>query len=87
MFEWLGYLASVLVAISITIKGGLYFRIFNMIGGICFLVYGILIKSIPVVLINIYGSGINTFYIIKILKSKSTAEQSKNIKKDVTNDE
>ena len=70
MFEWVGFLASVLVAISITIKGGLYFRILNMAGSICFLIYGLLIGSWPVALINIYGIGINIFHLVKIKKAK-----------------
>ena len=67
MFEWVGYLASVLVAISITIKGGLYFRILNLAGSICFLAYGIILGSIPIIIINIYGIGINIFHLIKII--------------------
>ena len=70
MFEWIGYLASVLVAISITIKGGFYFRIFNMAGSICFLIYGLIIKSIPVIMINTYSIGINLFHLIKLIKEK-----------------
>ena len=66
MFDWIGYLASVLVAISITIKGGFYFRILNLAGSICFLVYGIIIGTWPVILINIYGIAINIFHIVKI---------------------
>jgi len=70
MTEWIGYTASVLVAISITIKGGLYFRILNLAGSICFLIYGLFLNTLPVVFINIYGIGINIFHIIKIVKSK-----------------
>jgi hypothetical protein len=65
--EWLGYLASVLVAISITIKGGIVFRILNLSGSVCFLVYGLMIKAWPIVIINTYAAGINIFYIIKLL--------------------
>jgi hypothetical protein len=65
MVEYIGYLASVLIAISITIKGGFYFRILNMIGSICFMVYGFLIGSWPVALINIYGTGINIFHLVR----------------------
>ena len=70
MIDIIGYIASIVVAISITIKGGLYFRILNMAGSICFLVYGFLINSLPVMLINIYGTGINIFYIIKEIKNR-----------------
>jgi len=67
MFDWIGYLASVLVAISITIKGGFYFRILNLAGSICFLVYGLIIRSFPVLIINVYSIGINIFHIVKII--------------------
>ncbi|MDR0411807.1 MAG: hypothetical protein LBH75_07545 [Treponema sp.] len=65
MIEFIGYLASILVAISITIKGGFYFRIFNLSGSICFFIYGLFINSWPVAIINLYGTGINIFYILK----------------------
>lgn len=65
MTEWIGYLASILIAISITIKGGFYFRLLNMVGSICFIIYGLFIGSWPVTLINIYGVGINFFHMVK----------------------
>lgn len=64
--EIVGYLAAVLVAISITIKGGIYFRILNMAGSVCFLIYGIVLGSIPVALINVYGAAINIYHIVKL---------------------
>jgi len=78
MFEWVGYLASILVAVSITIKGGLYFRILNLAGSICFLVYGIIIGSIPVIIINAYGIGINIFHLVRILLNKYSHEKNNN---------
>jgi len=75
MHDWVGYLASVLVAISITIKGGIYFRILNMAGSICFLVYAVILNSIPVMIINVYGIGINLFHIIKIIRSSKKTVQ------------
>ena len=71
MIEFIGYLASILIAISITIKGGLYFRILNMAGSICFFIYGLSIRSWPVAIINLYGAGINTFYIFKKIIKKN----------------
>ena len=70
MIEWVGYLASILVAISITTKGGFSFRIFNMAGSISFLVYGLLIGSMPVTLINIYSVGINIFHLARIKNNR-----------------
>ncbi len=65
MSEWIGYLASVLVAVSITINNNFYFRILNLVGSACFMVYGLFISSWPIVIINIYGIGINIFHLIK----------------------
>ena len=80
MYEWVGYIASGLVAISITIKGGLYFRILNLAGSVCFLIYGIIIGSWPVKIINVYGIGINIFHLTKIILNRkkiteNTAQQ------------
>jgi len=73
MHEWVGYVASVLVAVSITIKGGFYFRVLNLAGSSCFLAYGIIILSIPVIIINSYAVLINIFHTIRlILESKKT---------------
>jgi hypothetical protein len=71
MLEWVGYLGSVLVAISITINGGFYFRIINMAGAICFLVYSISIHSLPITIINFYSIGINIYHLIKINREKN----------------
>ena len=58
-------MASILVAISITIKGGFYFWILNLAGSICFVIYGFFIGSFPVAIINLYGAGINILYIFR----------------------
>jgi len=70
MVEVIGYAASLLIAISITIKGGLYFRILNLAGSVCFFIYGIIIGSHPVAIINFYGAGINIFHIIREIRGK-----------------
>jgi len=75
MIDWIGYTASVLIAVSLTIKGGFYFRILNMTGSICFFIYGILIGSMPVVLINIYCVFINIFYLVRKEKKPQALPQ------------
>ncbi len=65
MTEWIGYLASVLIAVSITISSSFYFRILNLIGSACFVVYGLFIRSWPVAIINAYCFGINIFHLIR----------------------
>ena len=68
--EFIGYLASIIVAISITINGGIYFRFINFIGAACFLVYAALKGTIPIVLINVYSMGINLFYFVKLTRAR-----------------
>ena len=78
MTESVGYLASILIAISITIKGGFYFRILNLAGSICFFIYGLLIRSWPVAIINIYGIGINIFHLARDRKTKNQTGNTAN---------
>ncbi|GMB00016.1 hypothetical protein [Pelosinus sp. IPA-1] len=55
LVECLGYLASVLVAISFLMKSINKLRFVNMVGSICFVIYAVAIHAIPVALINLTG--------------------------------
>lgn len=63
--EWLGYLASILVAISFLMKSVNKLRFINMIGAIFFVVYAVAIKAVPVAIINLFIIYVNTYYLIK----------------------
>jgi hypothetical protein len=63
--EWLGYLASILVAISFLMKSIAKLRFLNMIGAICFVIYAIGTKSFPVALINSFIVCVNVYYLTK----------------------
>ena len=52
--EWLGYLSSVIVAISLTMSSIIKLRIYNLIGGTAFSIYGFLIGSLPVGFLNLF---------------------------------
>lgn len=65
LVECLGYLASVLVAISFLMKSINKLRFMNMIGGICFVIYAFVINAIPVALINLFTVVINVYYLTK----------------------
>lgn len=67
--EGLGYLASILVAISFLMKSINKLRFVNLIGSICFVIYAIAIHAIPVALINLFTVCINVYY----LTSKNTS--------------
>lgn len=70
MLEYLGYLASVIVLISLLMSSIIRLRWINLVGSITFAVYGFLIGAIPVGFLNIGTSLINIFYLYKIYSSK-----------------
>ena len=65
LVEGLGYVASVLVAISFLMKSINKLRFVNMVGGICFVIYAVAIQAIPVALINLFTVCINAYYLAK----------------------
>ena len=52
LLEAVGYIASVLVAVSLTMTSIIKLRIINMIGAIAFVIYGLLISAYPVALVT-----------------------------------
>jgi len=65
-----GYLASVLLAISLLVNNDLKFRWLNMFGCLAFIVYGILINAFPIILTNATLLLINLFYLIKTYNTR-----------------
>lgn len=70
VYELIGYIASVLVAVSLMMSAIVKLRIVNMIGAFVFMVYGILINSVPVAAMNGFIVLINIYYLIKIAIDK-----------------
>ena len=68
--ELIGYIASVMIFISILSSSILKLRIINLIGSGIFAVYGFLIGSIPTGLMNTLIVIVNIYYLIKFFKSK-----------------
>ena len=68
--EWLGYLASVIVLISLLMSSIIKLRWINLVGGITFSIYGFLIGAYPVGFMNMAISFINIYYLITLYKSK-----------------
>ena len=52
LLEWIGYIASGIVALSLLITNVWHFRWVNLVGASLFSLYGALIGSIPVALLN-----------------------------------
>ncbi|MFB6317549.1 YgjV family protein [Saccharicrinis sp. FJH54] len=64
--EWIGYLASALVAVSLLMSSVKKLRWINMAGAFVFTVYGALIDSWPVLLMNAFLVVVNIYYLVKL---------------------
>lgn len=69
-WEWIGYLGSVLVAVSLTMKSMLRLRWFNFIGALIFTIYGLAIDALPVALVNGFITIIDIYFLFKIYTKK-----------------
>lgn len=68
--EWIGYISSVLVAVSLTMSSIIKLRWFNMVGAAIFSFYGFAIGSLPVGLLNLFIVMANIYYLSKIYTRK-----------------
>ncbi|HVK96788.1 MAG TPA: YgjV family protein, partial [Flavisolibacter sp.] len=64
--EIAGYLASVLLAISLLINNDLKFRWFTTSANVCFIIYGTVIQAYPVIVTNSILLFINIYQLLKI---------------------
>ena len=69
--DLLGYVASVVIVISLLMKSILRLRIIGLAGGILFFVYGLLLHSVPVAGLNLVNVFINLYFIRQMLMTKS----------------
>ncbi|MEG0309009.1 MAG: YgjV family protein [Clostridium sp.] len=63
LVEWLGYLASVLIAISMFMKNIAKLRFINLIGCLLFAIYGFVIGAYPVAILNTLIVFVNLYYL------------------------
>ncbi|AQS37997.1 Bacterial inner membrane protein [Shewanella psychrophila] len=70
IWEWIGYLASVVVAISLMMSNIKKLRWWNLIGAGLFVAYGLAIEALPVALVNFFIVLIDAYYIVKIYKAE-----------------
>ena len=62
-FEMLGYLASVFVAASLTMRSLTKLRVINLIGALLFTAYGLIINAYPVAAVNAFIVVVNIYYL------------------------
>ncbi len=67
--EFVGYAASLLVAISLMMRSVLRLRVLNLFGALCFAIYGALIGAYPVAVVNVVIILINLYYLVEMLRT------------------
>lgn len=68
--ELIGYLGSILVAISLTMRSLLRLRLINLIGALFFTLYGILLGAYPVAFLNGLIVLIDLYYLFQMWRQK-----------------
>ncbi|MEE4178434.1 MAG: GNAT family N-acetyltransferase [Bacteroides sp.] len=70
LIEWIGYLGSVVVAISLTMSSIIRLRWLNLAGSAVFSFYGFAIGSLPVGLLNLFIAFVNIYFLSSIYLRK-----------------
>jgi len=70
MVEYLGYLASLIVLISLLMKSIKKLRWINLVGALLFSIYGLFINSLPVAFMNFAIVIININFLVKMYMTK-----------------
>ncbi|MCL2918579.1 MULTISPECIES: YgjV family protein [Shewanella] len=71
MTEIVGYMASVMVAISLMMKDIIWLRWLNFVGCSLFVAYGVAITAWPVAGMNAFVACINIYHLFKIYRAKT----------------
>ena len=71
--EMIGYAASIMVAISLSMKNIVALRVLNFIGCSLFITYGVYVGALPVVVANSYIACINIYFLYKTYQEKKNA--------------
>ncbi|HSH51503.1 MAG TPA: hypothetical protein VK982_07240 [Bacteroidales bacterium] len=74
ILEWIGYAASVIIALSMTMNSIVKFRWINLIGATTFCTYGFLIGALPVGFLNGFIVAVDIYYLIIIYGEKEIFE-------------
>jgi hypothetical protein len=68
--ELIGYLGSILVAISLMMRSLLRLRLINLIGALFFTIYGLLLGAYPVAFLNALIVLIDLYYLFQMWRQK-----------------
>lgn len=68
--EVVGYIGSLLVALALTRNSLLKLRALSLAGSLAFILYGLLIHAVPVIVLNLFTTGTNLFFIVRSLRAR-----------------
>lgn len=68
IWELVGYVASVLVAASLTMSNIRRLRWVNLAGAVIFVVYGALVRAWPVLAVNLFIAGVNVYRLRQLVR-------------------
>lgn len=74
LLEWIGYVASILIALSMTVSSIVRFRWINLAGAFLFSLYGFLIHALPVGVLNGLIFFVDAYYLWVIYTKTETFE-------------
>lgn len=74
ILEWIGYVASAIIAVSMTMSSIVKFRLINLAGAALFSVYGILIGAMPVAFLNGFIVAVDLYYLYGIFSRREVFE-------------
>lgn len=66
--DWIGYLASAFLAISLIVTNSFKFRVFSTLGCLTFIIYGFALNAFPVILANSILLIINVYQLWKLTR-------------------
>jgi hypothetical protein len=72
--QWIGYVASVIIILSMMMPSIIKFRWINLVGALLFSIYGFLIQAIPVGVLNGIIVLVDVYYLWLIYSKKETFE-------------
>lgn len=72
--QWIGYIASAVIAVSMTMSSIVKFRLINLFGASLFCLYGIFIGALPVALLNGFVVMVDIYYLFNIFSRKEKFE-------------
>lgn len=72
LIEWVGYIASAVVALALTMSSLVRLRILSLIGSSAFAFYGFSIGAMPVGILNLFIAIVNSYYLIRFFSRKDS---------------